>query len=540
MGLRRFTLLTGSTGQVGQFLLVDLLRSHIPVAVLTRPDRSRSAQARIEDLISRFETLTSRRLPRPVILDGNLVNPGLGLTLDSRKWIEANCNSVIHSAANLSFKPAAQHPDNEPYRTNVNGTQQLVDLCRIAGIQEFHDISSAYVCGLRSDRILEDNGLHGQRFSNDYEDSKLQSEGIVHAAGFESVTVYRPSIVVDLDEGAQQLGERTIYYAFSVFQLLTKRFGLLDHNFLFQSVGLTGQERKNIVPSSWVARTIVEIFRRPELHGKTYHLTNPQGTAIADLFSAFQEVLYPGSHNLRPVDKPTSGWGDLTGIIEQFVETFTPYFRDDPQFDQTNLRHALNVCQIPNCPTIDSTALQIITRQQMPTKGQKPAHTGTLSSPFHNPRAQQQTDIWGKLAEAFSNRNPLNQQNVCDSQISLTLTGSGGGHWRIGFNSSCDSRDSQQSADVELLTIQPAIDVTDHRATVNDATVYTSAACWSELLIGEQDFTCALSSGALLIEADSPAESEENLSALINRLRDHLLTFPKNVSQSPEVIAHGK
>src|SRR5690606_2752585 len=49
---------------------------------------------------------------------------------------------------------------------------------------------------------------------------------------------------------------------------------------------LTGEERKNLVPVDWVSAAMTEVIARPELHGETYHFTNPQPTTVADMLAA--------------------------------------------------------------------------------------------------------------------------------------------------------------------------------------------------------------------------------------------------------------
>lgn len=482
------TLLTGATGLLGQFLLVDLLRSRCPTAVLVRRNRTGTAEQRVEQILRRFEQGTGRRFPRPVILEGDLTHSGLGLSLRDRRWLAAHCRTVIHSAASLSFKPAAEHPDNEPFRTNVHGTRELVQICRDAGIRQFHDVSSAYVCGLRSGSVFETEGWLGQTFSNDYEQSKLTAEQLVHSAGFEQVTVYRPSIVVDSTPGSLLLGDRTIYYAFNVLRLLTQRFGEVNLDDLFESVGITGAERKNIVDVRWVARTLVQIFRHPDLHGRTYHLTNPQGTPLRDLLAAFQDVLKP-----RPVDaarrrRPAEGWGELSEIVEQFVTIFTPYFRDDPVFDQSQLRIALQKTGEPGCPAVASADLMEIARQQMVPQAPAVPPDPAAVSWWENWVQQQNPDE--------------REQFPGGTRLQLILTGAGGGDFRCVWN-------CPDLADLGV-----------GRGGAGDSPVlfYLSAALWDRLLTGDEQVPSALCAGRILMESDNQGEDGSVLADLVNRL----------------------
>ena len=121
-----------------------------------------------------WESRQGHFLPRPMVLEGDLHTDNLGLDGDGRRWVAAHCDSVLHSAASMSF--VADEATGEPRRTNVEGLARLLDFCRAAGIRRFHHVSTAYVCGLRKGRVLETELDEGQPLGNVYEESKLAAE----------------------------------------------------------------------------------------------------------------------------------------------------------------------------------------------------------------------------------------------------------------------------------------------------------------------------------------------------------------------------
>ena len=153
---RPYVLLTGSTGMVGAQLLARLMRRHVPVIALVRGKGAQSAEARVDAVLSRFENAWNQRLGRPAILTGDMGSPRLGLSTRDEQIIRENCDTVLHCAASMSFRPAADCPNNEPFRTNVDGTSALVELCTSTLIGKFHYVSTAYVCGVRSGVAKED------------------------------------------------------------------------------------------------------------------------------------------------------------------------------------------------------------------------------------------------------------------------------------------------------------------------------------------------------------------------------------------------
>src|SRR3974390_2094050 len=79
-------LLTGATGALGQEILRRLLRRKIPVTVIVRSIPGKSAQNRIDELVAIWQDL-SGRIQSPVVIDGDLGLPGLGLSPADRRWI---------------------------------------------------------------------------------------------------------------------------------------------------------------------------------------------------------------------------------------------------------------------------------------------------------------------------------------------------------------------------------------------------------------------------------------------------------------------
>lgn len=134
------------------------------LAVIVRPSRKQTAQQRVEEIAQQWEQLLGQQLPRPVVLEGDICESYLGLDAASRDWVADHCSAAMHSAASLTFHEDSQ---GEPYRSNIGGLTQMLQLCKSAGIAEFHYISTAYVAGLREDLVLEDDLQAGQSFRND-------------------------------------------------------------------------------------------------------------------------------------------------------------------------------------------------------------------------------------------------------------------------------------------------------------------------------------------------------------------------------------
>jgi thioester reductase-like protein len=405
-----YLLLTGATGLLGGYLLRDLLRQGLPVAVVVRRTAALSARRRIDAVLAPFET--ERALPRPIVLEGDLAKPQLGLSDADRGWLREHCNAVLHSAASISFY--REEKSGEPYRTNVDGTRNLIELCQALGIDEFHHVSTAYVCGQRSGRVLEGDLDVGQQHGNDYERSKVAAEKLVHAANFrQPPTIYRPSIIV----GDSQTGYTTTFHGYytpiQIAWWLAKAGVLqsgVDDWFLAQ-LGLKGHERKNIVPVDWVSQVIAQLVMQPAAHGRTYHVTCDQPPSAMDLALAIGDVLKPRLTQPGTSSLPESAPTDLLEAADfrRHMDVYRAYFRDHPEFDTTNLKAALP--ELP-CPTVDRAML---------------ARTGAyaLNANFGWPRTLPRTppvDL-----NALIEHYPVQAQS--DHVCLLEVTGLGGGAW---------------------------------------------------------------------------------------------------------------
>lgn len=147
-----YHLLTGATGLLGNYLLRDLLLRDVPVAVVVRPNRKQTARQRIESALCAWDNELGKTLSRPVVMEGDISQPDLGLDAVDVRWAAEHCSAVIHNAASLTFHSTSR--EGEPWKSNIEGTRNVLEFARNAGIRKFHHVSTAYVAGLRQGRVL--------------------------------------------------------------------------------------------------------------------------------------------------------------------------------------------------------------------------------------------------------------------------------------------------------------------------------------------------------------------------------------------------
>ncbi|MEO8496258.1 MAG: SDR family oxidoreductase [Planctomycetota bacterium] len=418
-----YLLITGATGFLGGYLLRDTLLARLPVAVLVRARTSESARDRIECVMQSWETQLQRNLPRPIVVSGDLHESGLELSSEDRHWIASNCDAVLHSAASVSFH--AESETGEPYRSNVEGTQNLLEFCREAGIRRFHHVSTAYVCGTCNGDVSENNFSAEGPFGNDYEKSKARAEQLLREATFlDETTIFRPSIIVGDSQTGFASGYHGIYTSLQLgyLYLLDKlRNGwrldeslarqVVEESFVKQ-LGLVGTERKNLVTVDWVSAAVVRILRAEKQPGQTYHLTNPKPVSITALAEAMIAAV------LATVGESTNHKAGIPAALREsegfreHMAVYRSYFRDDPVFDVKNTQRIAT--ELP-CPALDHETLVKLWNY-------------ALRADFVWRRPQislPELDVAARIEQL--------PEEVSQPDLQLEASGPGGGSWRIRF-----------------------------------------------------------------------------------------------------------
>jgi thioester reductase-like protein len=417
----RSLLLTGATGLLGRYLLRDLLASGHRLGVLVRDSKTESASDRLAELHAFACDTLRRQLPNPIVLHGDLTAPRLGLGAAERNWLAREADAVIHSAAQVSYRPT---PTGEPWETNVNGTRRLLELCRTAGVAEVHHLSTAFVCGDRRGLVLEDELDRGGGSTNAYEQSKFASEQLIRQFAGIRATIYRPSVVV----GDSRSGYTSTYHHFYRFLELAVRLSSRPANNGSESkprrqqlplrLPLTGEETQNLVPVDWVSKAIIELVHRPQHHGRIYHLVAWQPVRLQTLKAIIEDLLQ--IEGLRWVGRdglpdPTS----LEQLVLEQLQDYWSYLHGDLVFDCRNTRRAL--ADLPP-PAFDrALVLRLLRFAQDDKWGRgrraRPARSLDLSHYLECVLPEQVSQ--SQVARALP----------CGLRFALVIQGPGGGQW---------------------------------------------------------------------------------------------------------------
>lgn len=414
-----YFILTGGTGLLGSYLLRNAMCAGLPVAVIVRPSRRESARQRVESLLARLEREQHVLLPRPVVLEGDLHKPALGLSEQELDWVARNGRALIHNAASLTFY--GKDRSGEPWRSNVEGTRHTLELCHRAGLCEYHYVSTAYVCGSRKGLIRETELDCKQQPNNDYEQSKIEAERMVReAAHLKTSTVYRPSIIV----GDSQTGYTPTFHGFyaplRLAHTLSSRVRRRTTSgvALMLALGATGNETKNFVPVDWVADVMLHVLFHPEWHGRTYHLTSPQPVAAREMVQVMDDAVELFSSPAGPEETDIRNETWFAAEFREQMNYYKSYWDDDPKFDRTNTEQAAG--HLP-CPKLDYEVLMQLARFAFQANFGRPQPKPVIPG----------VDFHQHLRPTFDRSRLTSCSTPTPRLLGLQIDGPGGGQWTL-------------------------------------------------------------------------------------------------------------
>ncbi|MBI3863388.1 MAG: SDR family oxidoreductase [Planctomycetia bacterium] len=298
-------LLTGATGFIGGATLAHLLetRPDCRLLILARGDDPSVAALRVQQSLGRFVDLKSMAGPLLScwVVPGDLTDPeclsderlGAAVRLGEQPAGAAVQSSirdapsrdadaasichggdpprlddvthVLHLASNTSFRSVrgVRH-------TNILGTLTLAHrLRRVAGLQRFLFVSTAYLCGdIRNSVVAEDDSpQYGRKHIVEYTNSKAECELLLANTAPElPLVVARPSVVV----GHTQFGclpSASLFWFYRTVDLLRRYTRPLD-------------TREDVVPVDYVARALVFLLFQSDLRHRCYHISAGHGSCV--------------------------------------------------------------------------------------------------------------------------------------------------------------------------------------------------------------------------------------------------------------------
>ncbi|MEJ5314397.1 AMP-binding protein [Anaerolinea thermophila] len=262
----RVVLLTGATGVLGSQVARRLLQDpHTHLVALVRGRDREDARRRLEREWWYLPELRSVDPSRVEVLCGDITQPRLGLSDEQYHGLTVSLTHIIHAAADVRLFA----PLEELRRINVEGTRHLLELAHAVqdhhGLTRLAHLSTAYVCGNRSDEVAEEELSDRYGFSSPYEQSKYEAEILVREAMTRlPVSVFRPGMIVGDGHTGAIKTFNTLYYPLRLYMTGNLRVAPASPTL-----------RVNLVPVDFVADAVVRLLEHPQAVGRTFHLTPP-------------------------------------------------------------------------------------------------------------------------------------------------------------------------------------------------------------------------------------------------------------------------
>ncbi len=321
---------TGGTGLVGAHLLYELTSQGIAVTALSR-------SARAADIVRRtFCHYTARPealLARIQWLQGDLRNA------DILAAALQGADSVFHCAALVSFNPADRQAIHQ---INVEGTVQLVEQCRRAGICKLVFVSSSAAIGKPEHGLAEENTPYIASNVPDYARSKYEAEQVVWqaiAAGLPAVIV---NPVVVLGPGDWQRSSAAIVWR-------------VWRGFPFYTLGGTG-----FVDARDVARCMAALMESP-IVGERFILCS-ENLVFRDVFFQIADALGTRRPPLRAYPwmgavalRLSEAWSLLSGRPPLITPTVAQAAHQRYFFSNEKIKQAIGHTFIPMEQSIRDT-----------------------------------------------------------------------------------------------------------------------------------------------------------------------------------------
>jgi len=339
--------LTGFPGFIASRLLRRLAKDGGRFLLLVQPAFRERAQ---QELVS-IAQQTGRSSSDFKLLSGDITEPNLGLSPGDLETARAESTIVFHLAAVYNLAVAR----DLALLVNVNGTRNVNEFARsLPHLRHYHYVSTCYVAGKRTGRILENELQHEAGFRNYYEETKHLAEVEVEALKAElPITIHRPAVVCGDSRSGETAKYDGIYYL--IFYLLKWPSVLSTFNIGNSEVAL------NLVPVDFVVEAMSTLARDPLASGKTVQLADPEPLSTRELFDSISRCI-SGRESLLTVPAPlvhTSLMLPLAPNVTGLPHSAVPYFFLKQTYDTSQSTALLKPHGIA-CPPFESYVKTIV------------------------------------------------------------------------------------------------------------------------------------------------------------------------------------
>jgi len=324
----KHVMLIGVTGFIGKVWLVNTL-TDLPetgrLYLLIRRQKSNPAQRRFEKLVedspvfdplwARYGSGLARFLGERVeVVEGDVTQPGLGLSPEASEGLRKNLDLIINSSGLTDFNPDLR----DALLTNVDAAVNVVEFARQSDHAGLLHLSTCYVAGTQDGRVAE-------RIRPNYVPAAI--------AGYDAEGEWRAlrQLIRDAEQRAEG-GEVTGEFR---RQALQKEHAAKD----LHGAALDNQIRKNRV--RWLRGHLTEAGTRRALElgwPNTYTLTKGLAESLVAKYGAGLPIAI-----VRPaivetsIAKPFRGWNEGINTSASLSYLLGTYFRQLPSNQRKRL-----------------------------------------------------------------------------------------------------------------------------------------------------------------------------------------------------------
>jgi len=347
MSMEDTVFLTGFPGFIASRLLRRLAHDGGRFILLVQPAFRERAE---KELVS-IAQQAGRSSADFKIVAGDITEPNLGLSPADLETARAESTIVFHLAAIYDLAVAR----DLALRVNVEGTRNVNEFARsLPRLHHYHYVSTCYVAGKRTGRILENELQHEAGFRNYYEETKHLAEVEVEALKAElPITIHRPAVVCGDSRTGETAKYDGIYYL--IFYLLKWPSVLSTLNIGNSEVAL------NLVPVDFVVEAMSILAQDPLAVGKTMQLADPEPLSTRELFDSISRCI-SGRESRLTVPAPlvhTSLMLPLAPKITGLPHSAVPYFFLKQTYDTSQSTALLKPHGVA-CPPFESYVKTIV------------------------------------------------------------------------------------------------------------------------------------------------------------------------------------
>ncbi len=309
----RTVLLTGATGYLGRFLVLEWLErlaaSGGKLICIARGTDATQARKRIEDaldtdpdLIQRFRELTADHLE---VLPGDIGEPNLGLDQQTWNRLADTVDLIVHPAAHVNHVL----PYNQLFGANVVGTAELIRLAITTKIKPLDYTSTVAAAFVGDDVIDEDSDvrlaspvrkLEGS-YANGYATSKWAGEVLMreaHDLCDLPAAVFRCDMILADSRYAGQLNVPDVFTRLLLSLVAT---GIAPGSFYrFETDGDRPRAHYDGLPADFIAEAITELGMHAIDGFRTYNVVNPHDDGIS--LDQFVDWLIDAGYHIERID----------------------------------------------------------------------------------------------------------------------------------------------------------------------------------------------------------------------------------------------